>query len=238
MRFFRALGRIQAITFDLDDTLYDNAPIIRGAEQVLNAHLQQHYPRTAQLTAAQWRDIRQHHLKAQPALRSDMAALRLLILTTALEADIADAVLRQQAAQSCFEVFYQARSDFSLSPATHRLLASLAQKVPLIAITNGNVDTQAIGIHGYFQAVLHASVDQPMKPDPCMFLRACERLKLPPREVLHVGDHLIKDVQGAANVGMYTAWHACNRTMNIRHEPVSVLPHVVLDALDELLSLV
>ncbi|MGQ7189530.1 5-amino-6-(5-phospho-D-ribitylamino)uracil phosphatase YigB, partial [Escherichia sp. HC-CC] len=27
MRFYRPLGRISALTFDLDDTLYDNRPV-------------------------------------------------------------------------------------------------------------------------------------------------------------------------------------------------------------------
>jgi len=238
MRFYRALGRIKAITFDLDDTLYDNEPVIRNAERVLRDYLREHYPRTFALSAAQWADIRRQHLQAQPALASDMAALRLLTLCSALEQDITDSQARQTAAQACFEHFYAARSAFQLSPNIHQLLARLSNKVPLVAITNGNVDTHAIGIRGYFHTVLHANTRQPMKPDPCMFLLACDRLGLAPTEVLHVGDHLIKDVMGAANVGMHTAWHACNRAMDIRHEPVSVLPHVVLDELDELLSLV
>ena len=29
MKFYRPLGPIKAITFDLDDTLYDNHPVIR-----------------------------------------------------------------------------------------------------------------------------------------------------------------------------------------------------------------
>ncbi|MCP5699832.1 5-amino-6-(5-phospho-D-ribitylamino)uracil phosphatase YigB, partial [Klebsiella pneumoniae] len=28
MRFYRPLGQISALTFDLDDTLYDNRPVI------------------------------------------------------------------------------------------------------------------------------------------------------------------------------------------------------------------
>ena len=33
MRFYRPLGRISALTFDLDDTLYDNSDVIRLAEE-------------------------------------------------------------------------------------------------------------------------------------------------------------------------------------------------------------
>lgn len=33
MRFYRPLGHISALTFDLDDTLYDNRPVILRTEQ-------------------------------------------------------------------------------------------------------------------------------------------------------------------------------------------------------------
>ena len=33
MRFYRPLGRISALTFDLDDTLYDNRPVILRTER-------------------------------------------------------------------------------------------------------------------------------------------------------------------------------------------------------------
>ena len=33
MRFYRPLGQISALTFDLDDTLYDNREVILRTEQ-------------------------------------------------------------------------------------------------------------------------------------------------------------------------------------------------------------
>ena len=53
MRFYRPLGPVKAMTFDLDDTLYDNGPVIRAAEVSLQDYIVKHYPRTAQLTPAQ-----------------------------------------------------------------------------------------------------------------------------------------------------------------------------------------
>src|SRR5690606_28805556 len=44
------------------------------------------------------------------------------------------------------------------------------------------------------------------KPDPAIFLAACEGLGLPPVEVLHVGDHPEADVAGAARAGLRTCW--------------------------------
>ncbi len=235
MRFFRPLTPIHAITFDLDDTLYDNAPVIVQAESALQAYLAQHYPQTAQLSPLQWQQLRQQQ---QPALASDMAALRRCMLSSALQHEVADAQACAAAVEDCFNLFYAARSDFQVAAKQHQLLSALAAKVPLVAITNGNVDTRKIGIHDYFSLVLHANVQQPMKPHPHMFRRACEHLRLTPCKVLHVGDHLIKDVRGALDCGMQAAWYACNRSMDLNHEPVAVLPHLLLDDLDELLSVV
>ena len=44
MKFYRQLGSIKAMTFDLDDTLYDNRPIIRHVEEQMVAWLFSHHP--------------------------------------------------------------------------------------------------------------------------------------------------------------------------------------------------
>ena len=47
MEFFRRLSGIRAISFDLDDTLYDNRPVIEHAEQWMVAHMRDAYLETA-----------------------------------------------------------------------------------------------------------------------------------------------------------------------------------------------
>ena len=44
MRFYRPLGRISALTFDLDDTLYDNRPVILRTEQEALTFVQNYHP--------------------------------------------------------------------------------------------------------------------------------------------------------------------------------------------------
>ena len=73
-----------------------------------------------------------------------------------------------------------------------------------------------------------------MKPAREMFDEAAEHLGIAPKHILHVGDNLIKDVKGAINAGYQAAWFACNRQMKLANEPVSVLPHIALDNLNEL----
>ena len=39
------IKQLRALTFDLDDTLWDNRPVLMAAEQTLYDWLGQHYPR-------------------------------------------------------------------------------------------------------------------------------------------------------------------------------------------------
>ena len=71
-----------------------------------------------------------------------------------------------------------------------------------------------------------------------MFERALEHLKLRASSIMHVGDHLVKDVWAAHQLGFQTAWYACNREMQLQREPVRVLPSVQLATLTELLGLI
>ena len=79
-------------------------------------------------------------------------------------------------------------------------------RMPLAALSNGNADLVAIGLDHHFTFQLGAREHGAAKPDPSIFLAACERLGCAPGEVLHVGDHVEMDVLGAARAGLRTAW--------------------------------
>lgn len=242
MQFFRSINHIDAMTFDLDDTLYNNDPIIRRAEQALQAHIAQYHPEAAELTSQDWLQLKRAAIAKDRRLASDMGQLRRVVLTAALSGTSADKLDVEvnnrgelsEAVEACFNCFYDARSNFDLADDVHHVLKALSKKRPLIGITNGNVNAQKIGIEGYFETILHASTTRPMKPAREMFDEAADHLGIAPKHILHVGDNLIKDVKGAINAGYQAAWFACNRQMKLANEPVSVLPHIALDNLNEL----
>ncbi|RDV25527.1 HAD family hydrolase [Alteromonas aestuariivivens] len=238
MRFYRPLKPVSAITFDLDDTLYDNGPVIRKAEQHLQQFIHDNFPHAAQLTAADWKAIKRAVISEQPKLASDMGQLRLNTLQVALRNDCKGESALQEAAKACFDCFYHARSELELEPGVVHTLDQLSQRVPMIGITNGNVDVQRIGLAPYFKGFLHASVERPMKPHGHMFEEAACLLGAPAETVLHVGDNLEKDVFGAIAAGMQAAWYAADRPMLLSKEDTRVLPHVELEQLDDLLRLV
>ena len=242
MQFFRPVNKVEAMTFDLDDTLYNNEPIIREAEKALQAHIAKRHPVAAKLSANYWFALKKQAIAKDNRLASDMGQLRRVVLTAALSGTAPDALsitpsedpLINKAVDECFNCFYDARSNFAIEESILKTLKKVSAHIPLIAITNGNVDTKKIGIDGFFQASLHASLKRPMKPAPDMFNEAANLLGIAPKHILHVGDNIIKDVYGALNAGYQTAWFACNRPMNLNSEPARLLPHVQLDSLSEL----
>ena len=227
MQFFRPLSTVKAITFDLDDTLYNNEPIIQQAEEALRLHIGKHHPRAATLNAKQWKRLKVDSIANNPLLASDMGKLRLTVLRMALSEDFGLSVSDNEphaeldaAVKRCFDCFYDARSNFTLADEVHNTLATLAQCMPLVAITNGNVNAKKVGIDKYFKHIYHASVKRRMKPARDMFDEASHALNLPPQHILHVGDNLQKDVYAAINAGFQSAWFACNRPMQLHIEPV------------------
>ena len=235
MQFFRSINKVEAMTFDLDDTLYNNDPIIRRAEQALQAYIAEHHRDASKLSAHDWLQLKRAAIAKDTRLASDMGQLRRVVLTAALSGT--DLALRS-AVDDCFNCFYNARSDFTLADNVHNTLDKLSQRIPLVGITNGNVNTQKVGLDSYFQNILHASIERPMKPAVNMFNEAALLLKVAPAHILHVGDNIIKDVLGAVNAGYQSAWFACNLPMELALEPVSVLPHVQLHTLEELTQFV
>ncbi len=238
MIFYRPFRRPRALTFDLDDTLYDNQPIIDAAEQACLIHLHQRYPQTRHTDVGFWRAQRERQLRRRPQWGHDMSVLRQQSLYSGLKAcGLADEVI-DAAVESTYACFYQVRSAFNVSPDIRALLKRLAARVPLVAITNGNVNLRAIGIDHYFSASLHANLKQPMKPHADMFHRAAELVRQRPQDILHVGDHLEKDVLGAIRAGFQACWYAHNRDMHLPREPAILLPHVHLNNLNDLDTLV
>ena len=66
MHFYRRWQPVAAISFDLDDTLYDNGPAIVRAEQWMLSHLRSEYLATAMLDKPRWLELKRAVLLANP----------------------------------------------------------------------------------------------------------------------------------------------------------------------------
>jgi putative hydrolase of the HAD superfamily len=238
MIYYKKLKPIQAITFDLDDTLYENTSVIVEAERSLMELMHRQYPVTKHVNKGFWRTQQKTHVLANPLLKNDMGELRRLSLESGFMTLGLSGDELNTATTECFEHFYFQRSNFTLNRNIHSLLKRLSDRLPLVAITNGNVDLEQIGLKEYFSACFKASVELPMKPNKAMFDAAQVHLNIPHGNILHVGDNLPKDIYGALRAGYQTAWYAEDRSMSMRNEKAHILPHIQLSQLTQLLDII
>ena len=194
--------QIRAITLDLDDTVWPITPVMVRAERVLADWLRANAPRTAERWPLErMREMRDAVNREHPDLAHDFTRQRLIALERMFE-DAGDDV---SLAQPAFDAFFAARCEVEHYADSLEALDRLAARVPLAALSNGNADLSRIGLMHVFRFQLGAREHGHAKPDPSIFHAACERLGVPPAEVLHVGDDIEMDVLGAHRAGIGVA---------------------------------
>ncbi|MBU1332697.1 MAG: HAD family hydrolase [Gammaproteobacteria bacterium] len=197
---------VQLITFDLDDTLWEVAPVMTSAEAVLRDWLSLNASRLGPVPVEHLWRIRARLLEAEPLLKHRLSELRRRILFHALEeAGYAheDAV---HLAEAGFQVFLAARHEVQLFSDVHPTLETLASRYRLGVITNGNADVRRLGLANYFQFALCAEELGIGKPDPTPFREALSRAGIAAEHAVHIGDHPDDDIAGAKAAGLRAIW--------------------------------
>lgn len=196
--------RVRAITIDLDDTLWPVQPTLERAHDSLCRWLDARaagaatllrdsdFVATARLDAA----------ARQPSLSHDVGAMMRQLIASALAHARADPGL----AQPAFALYYQQRQQVSLFPDAEPTLAYLAQRYPLVALTNGNADIRVIGLGDYFLTSIGAGDVGAAKPDAAIFQAAAAAAHVEPTQILHIGDDPYMDGLGALQLGMQMTW--------------------------------
>ncbi|WP_288445100.1 5-amino-6-(5-phospho-D-ribitylamino)uracil phosphatase YigB [uncultured Pantoea sp.] len=237
MKFYRPLGPIKAITFDLDDTLYDNYPVIRKTTAESHAALQAYHPALREFTPEDYQALRNELLLREPEIYHDVSEWRRRSVELALLNAGLPAAQASAGAHDVMSVFHQWRSAVEMPEETHQTLAWLGERVPLVAITNGNADPQKLGIDHYFQFALRAGPHGRAKPWQDMYHLAAERLGIAPQHILHVGDDLTTDVAGALRAGLQACWINLRDGNLMKIDDARLLPHVEIHQLASLTSL-
>ncbi len=195
---------IAALTFDLDDTLWDTPPVIRRAEEVTHAWLARQWPAVARrFDVAGLAALRRQVAEEDPDRAHDFTLMRFRTYRRAAEAA---GYPPEAVARGAFAVFYRERNRVELFPDVLPVLEPLARRLPLAAVSNGNADIHAIGLGHVFRHALSAREVGRPKPDPLIWTEACRRLGVAPRAAVHVGDHPEHDVAGARAAGLRTVW--------------------------------
>lgn len=198
---------IELITFDLDDTLWDTAPVIASAETVLRDWLTANAPRLGGVPVEHLYAIRERLVQAEPGLKHRISALRRQVLLHALS-EVGYAPVQAQAlADDAFEVFLHARHQVEVFPEVQPVLEILRERYVLGVVTNGNADVRRLGISDYFSFALCAEDLGIGKPDPAPFLEALKRGQVPAASAVHIGDHPSDDIAGAQRAGLRAVWY-------------------------------
>jgi len=237
MHFYRSFNPIKALTFDLDDTLYDNTPFMAKAEAALMDVLQQYEP-LQHIQLSDFNRVKQHVLIDEPDIYHDVliwraAAIRRFLMLNG----ITDNHKLEQITDLAMDEFVVWRNKITVPSESLNTLNALAQKFPLAVITNGNADIAKIGLEQYFQFSLRGGADGLSKPYHDMFTLASDRLNIPLNHILHVGDNLYADVQGAINSGMQACWINEFDIDLYQQRLARVVPHIEITQLSELNNL-
>ena len=197
------MNDIHAITFDLDDTLWEIHPVIRRAEASLREWLTDNYPRTTRMFDADsvWK-LRRDVVSEYPEHSHDVTFLRRTVIGRMGEA----AGYGTGLVDDAMEVFNETRNSIELFPEARPALEALKTDYILIAVTNGNADLERIGIDDLFDDFVSASIAGAAKPSRQIFDVAVEAGGARPEQTLHVGDHPEYDVIGARVAGLKTVW--------------------------------
>ncbi|MFQ5981827.1 MAG: HAD family hydrolase [Woeseiaceae bacterium] len=222
------MHRIRAITFDLDDTLWEVGPVIKRAEEILWSWLGEHFPRIPdRYSPEEAYALRVEAIDKYWDQSHDFRFLRKKVLshmarTVGYATDLVD---------DAFDVFDRARNEVELYADVLPALETLTEHFSLIAVTNGNADLKRIGIRHFFHDVVTAVDVGAAKPAPEIFEEAVNRAGVDAHETLHVGDHPEIDIAGAREAGLRTAW--VNRSGDGWPEHVAP-PDVTVSTLSEL----
>ena len=197
------MNDIHTITLDLDDTLWDIAPVIRRAETRLREWLAERYPRIVDMHQPE--DIVE--LRAQVVAEFEDQSHDLTFIRQQVLARMGVAAgYGGGFVDEAFAVFDTERNTVELFPEVRPALESLASRYTLVAVTNGNARLERIGIDHLFHAVVSARTAGAAKPARPIFDAAVSAGGARAHETLHVGDHPEFDVHGARAAGLRTAW--------------------------------
>ena len=206
---------ITTLSFDLDDTLWDPRPALIAADKAQWLALAQRYPDlTEHFTRDQMFVCRKQILNDAPSIVGDVTALRIEVMyRLLLSFDIAPAEA-DESARMAFDAFMAKRNDVVLFPEAILMLEKVSESYTVVAITNGNADVFKTGIGPYFNLSIRADEAGIAKPDRGIFDLTWEKLGCQSSNVIHTGDSLENDVQGAINAGVEPIWFNPDKEQN------------------------
>jgi FMN hydrolase / 5-amino-6-(5-phospho-D-ribitylamino)uracil phosphatase len=201
------MPRIDVVTFDLDNTLWDVDAVIRNAERVTREWFDARIPELyATLKPEDFIAIRQRVVTEQPELAHNLSRIREAVFEHAIAKMGRGADESRLLAAEAFQLFYAERHKVSFFDDALDVLERLSLRHTLGALTNGNADIGRLGLDRFFRFAFSAADVGAPKPAPEMFRAALLHSDAHEHQMIHIGDNPIDDIRGAADLGIPTIW--------------------------------
>lgn len=218
----------KAVFFDLDDTLHDSMKPFQQAlvnlfpDKAKTLPVEQFYQSTRHYSDLLWEEYENN--------RITLKELRMKRIQLAGK-DFGLNISNDEAL--CFQQEYEQRQQsLTLFPDAANMLTALKSNNYIIGIiTNGPVNHQwkkieSLQLTKWFDKELIFISDAVgfAKPNANIFQTAAKKVKLPPKNILYIGDSWANDVVGALSAGWHAIWmNHRNRQAETDHKPLAVI---------------
>ena len=197
---------IKLITFDLDDTLWDNMPIITRAEIDTRKYIEERVGKIEWGDLNDFLNLREELIKEDPSIAWDISKLRKEIFRKKL-AYVKPQSLRDRIVEEAFTIFIDKRHEIQLFEGVENALSELSNKYILGVLTNGNADVYRFNFGKYFKFSISSLEAKNSKPNRAHFDKALEEVEnIAFDEIIHIGDHQINDILFASKLGIESLW--------------------------------
>ncbi len=233
MIFYRSWHKPLVLSFDLDDTLYDNQPIIDFAEKYTAKLLGIAFLGGKRLFEQDIVQVKKDLFAENPLLINDVTKTRYLVFKKLLRDFGYHDKAQDVIVQKMMECFLHVRSNrVQIQKKVIDILYTLKKRYPLIAISNGNMDVKQTSLAGIFEKVYNPNVNVFAKPSADLFNQAIKDYHIAPNMLCHIGDSGYTDILGGLNAGSQTVL-----VTSFRVDSYLLLPHVEVKDIEELLTL-
>lgn len=231
------MKRIEAVLFDVDDTLFDR----RRAQDLVLDILMRELP--ALFDGVEIGRVREAFRESDriSSAENDAGTLResFRARRSKLFLDLIGAEQRfwEEAAALYVKHYPTVRAPVSGAEA---VVEALGRAFKLGVVSNGFPDVQyrkleTIGVREHFRCVVLSEEVGLYKPDAAIFLHAARLLGVAPEACMHVGDIFEMDVAGAKRAGMRACWL---NARGARRPAGDVIPDAEIVSLGELASVI
>lgn len=189
------IDNLNAIVFDLDDTLYSEKDYVRSGYKAISKL----FPQMVGVEQKLW----DFFVAGKPAIDEFL---------------IIEGITDNKTKQECLQVYRYQIPEIILYNGVKEMLVNLAKTYKLGLITDGRPEGQrakikALDIEQYFDCIIitdELGGVETRKPNPLAFQLMHERLAIPYNEMCYIGDNINKDFIAPQRFGMRSIWFKNN----------------------------